>query len=67
MSRSVGVTPFPDPADRLARLEAKRDRKMARSAHAYVRGSTAQFYAWLGEIATLDDQQGLYLSLQGSY
>ncbi len=24
-------------------------------------------YAWLGEIATLDDQQGLYLSLQGSY
>ncbi len=24
-------------------------------------------YAWLGEIATLDRQQGLYLSLQGSY
>ncbi|MDX7951690.1 DUF2252 family protein [Lichenihabitans sp. Uapishka_5] len=50
MSRSAGVTPFPDPADRLARLEARRDRKMARSAHAYVRGSTAQFYQWLREI-----------------
>jgi hypothetical protein len=24
-------------------------------------------YAWFGEIATLDDQRGLYLSLQGSY
>ncbi|KUM41490.1 DUF3034 family protein [Pseudomonas sp. EpS/L25] len=24
-------------------------------------------YAWLGEVATLDDQEGLYLSLQGSY
>jgi len=35
------------PADRLAALSAKQALKMARSAHAYVRGSTVQFYAWL--------------------
>ena len=33
--------------DRLAILTADRRRKMAASAHAYVRGSTTQFYAWL--------------------
>ena len=36
-------------AERLRRLTQARDLKMARSAHAYVRGSTAQFYRWLGE------------------
>ncbi len=36
-------------ADRVAVLHAKRDLKMARSAHAYVRGNTAKFYEWLGE------------------
>ena len=35
------------PADRLATLSAKQTLKMARSAHAYVRGSTVQFYEWL--------------------
>src|SRR5271154_2616105 len=35
------------PADRAARLAETRRRKMARSAHAYVRGSTAKFYEWL--------------------
>src|ERR1700760_1308344 len=35
------------PADRLATLSAKQTLKMARSAHAYVRGSTVQFYSWL--------------------
>jgi uncharacterized protein (DUF2252 family) len=35
------------PGDRLAALTVKQTLKMARSAHAYVRGSTAQFYAWL--------------------
>ena len=34
-------------ADRAAALAATRNRKMARSAHAYVRGSTVKFYAWL--------------------
>ena len=34
-------------ADRQARLADIRDLKMARSSHAYVRGSTVQFYAWL--------------------
>ena len=35
--------------DRDEILEAKRTLKMARSAHAYVRGNTAKFYEWLAE------------------
>jgi uncharacterized protein (DUF2252 family) len=35
------------PADRLPALSVKQTLKMARSAHAYVRGSTVQFYQWL--------------------
>lgn len=38
-----------DPAKRLAVLHRSRDLKMARSAHAYVRGNTANFYDWLEE------------------
>ncbi|HEY0180754.1 MAG TPA: DUF2252 family protein [Dokdonella sp.] len=34
-------------AERLSRLDAERTLKMARSAHAYVRGNTAKFYEWL--------------------
>lgn len=33
--------------DRAAQLRALQNAKMARSVHAYVRGNTAQFYAWL--------------------
>jgi uncharacterized protein (DUF2252 family) len=33
--------------ERLPVLHARRDLKMARSAHAYVRGNTARFYEWL--------------------
>ena len=36
------------PEDRIAVLEQRRKFKMARSAHAYVRGSTMSFYEWLG-------------------
>jgi uncharacterized protein (DUF2252 family) len=35
------------PADRLQALRLQQSLKMARSAHAYVRGSTAKFYEWL--------------------
>ena len=35
------------PADRTTRLKVQQTLKMARSAHAYVRGSTVQFYQWL--------------------
>lgn len=35
------------PADRASRLKVQQTLKMARSAHAYVRGSTVQFYEWL--------------------
>ena len=37
----------PRPQDRQAILLADRNRKMAASAHAYVRGSTTRFYEWL--------------------
>lgn len=35
------------PVDRMKYLARERNRKMAVSAHAYVRGSTARFYEWL--------------------
>lgn len=39
---------FPrDHQARIPLLEARRDLKMSRDAHAYVRGSTARFYEWL--------------------
>jgi uncharacterized protein (DUF2252 family) len=38
---------LPAPQHRLARLAQRRRQKMATSAHAYVRGSTVQFYKWL--------------------
>lgn len=37
----------PSAAERHSILDANRTRKMARSAHAYVRGNTAKFYEWL--------------------
>jgi uncharacterized protein (DUF2252 family) len=37
----------PRPSERLEPLSELRNLKMARSAHAYVRGSTLQFYEWL--------------------
>jgi uncharacterized protein (DUF2252 family) len=37
------------PADRISTLKLQQTLKMARSAHAYVRGSTVKFYQWLEE------------------
>lgn len=37
----------PKPDERATRLIEVRNLKMARSSHAYVRGSTAKFYEWL--------------------
>ena len=39
------------PRERAAALERQRTLKMAKSAHAYVRGNTLQFYEWLGGLA----------------
>src|SRR6195952_4850230 len=39
------------PGDRAAMLTDSRNLKMARSAHAYVRGNTRQFYEWLQTVA----------------
>jgi len=38
---------LPGPTERAAALKARRQLKMARSAHAYVRGNTKNFYEWL--------------------
>ncbi|RYG95438.1 MAG: DUF2252 domain-containing protein, partial [Alphaproteobacteria bacterium] len=38
---------YPAPGERMPFLVAERNRKMAASAHAYVRGSTVRFYDWL--------------------
>lgn len=40
------------PEERAALLAAERNRKMAASAHAYVRGSTVRFYEWLDGAAS---------------
>lgn len=40
---------MPPPENRAATLDARRMLKMARSAHAYVRGNTAHFYKWLAQ------------------
>jgi uncharacterized protein (DUF2252 family) len=39
--------PTAEPVGRMRALVAERNRKMAASAHAYVRGSTVKFYEWL--------------------
>ena len=41
------LSDFTKPEQRSAALTAERNRKMAASAHAYVRGSTVRFYQWL--------------------
>ena len=44
---SIAKISIPSVADRSAVLRAEKKRKMARSAHAYVRGATIKFYEWL--------------------
>ena len=44
----TSTTP-PSPESRAQVLEQSRQRKMARSAHAYVRGNTLKFYEWLAQ------------------
>ena len=46
------------PTKRLTVLEERRRLKMARSAHAYVRGNTVQFYEWLKESSAKKLPQG---------
>jgi len=41
----------PLPTQRTSALTARRELKMAKSAHAYVRGSTARFYEWIASPA----------------
>jgi uncharacterized protein (DUF2252 family) len=46
------------PGDRIRALLTERNRKMASSAHAYVRGSTKRFYEWLSQSAHVEIPQG---------
>ena len=46
MMKKISVKP-PEPKVRQAALQETRNRKMARSAHAYVQGNTTKFYEWL--------------------
>ncbi|WP_420997770.1 DUF2252 family protein [Cupriavidus sp. 30B13] len=48
----------PSPEERQEKLARLRNLKMARSAHAYVRGNTLQFYDWLNDAAVRDLPQG---------
>lgn len=48
----------PAPDQRSKVLDAKRELKMARSAHAFVRGSTQQFYEWVASPSTTDIPSG---------
>ncbi|HET9623595.1 MAG TPA: DUF2252 family protein [Kofleriaceae bacterium] len=45
------MPPLPSPVNRVATLLGRRDLKMARSAHAFVRGSTERFYEWIASPA----------------
>lgn len=49
---------YPAPSERAAVLLALQRAKMARSAHAYVRGSTTKFYEWLGSSTTRSLPEG---------
>jgi uncharacterized protein (DUF2252 family) len=49
---------LPRPAERASVLSALRNAKMARSAHAYVRGNTVKFYEWLAGLKRSQLPQG---------
>jgi uncharacterized protein (DUF2252 family) len=51
------VIPSSD-GERGAALDRTRNKKMARSAHAYVRGNTAQFYDWLASQSSVKIPEG---------
>ncbi len=51
----------PHPDDRATRLLAARNLKMARSSHAYVRGSTTKFYEWLSTGVALPEGPPIWI------
>ena len=57
MAKSKALT-LPGYDQRQSVLGARRSLKMARSAHAYVRGNTRKFYEWLGTSAAQDLPRG---------
>ena len=57
MSRKL-ITNKPTPSKRQDLLRTAKNLKMARSAHAYVRGSTLKFYDWLSSVDTRSLPEG---------
>jgi uncharacterized protein (DUF2252 family) len=52
----------PKPSERRSRLLNSQNLKMARSAHAYVRGNTAKFYEWLEKaVGTVPDGPPIWI------
>ncbi|MGS0984034.1 DUF2252 family protein [Burkholderia glumae] len=51
------------PRRRAGELAARRNRKMARSVHAYVRGNTARYYEWLenAKVGTLPEGPAIWI------
>lgn len=47
MTKKSAARPYPEPDDRRSRLAELRRQKMARSPHAYERGTAAHFYSWV--------------------
>ncbi|WP_408368157.1 DUF2252 family protein [Paraburkholderia sediminicola] len=45
--KNITRNKLPKPVARQALLTTRRSARMARSAHAYVRGNTSKFYEWL--------------------
>jgi len=58
MAKKSTAQPARTQKDRLPQLHRRRDLKMARDAHAYVRGSTERFYEWLAVERGRDLPQG---------
>ncbi|MFO0614948.1 MAG: DUF2252 family protein [Polyangiaceae bacterium] len=54
----LSLTVPPNPTDRTATLLSRRALKMARSAHAFVRGSTEQFYQWIASASGIHLPRG---------
>src|SRR3954452_16409335 len=48
----------PSPAERRQRLHQLRALKMARGAHAFVRGSTERFYDWIASVGGIHLPEG---------
>ncbi|MEK6349335.1 MAG: DUF2252 family protein [Burkholderia sp.] len=61
--KSAPVVNYVRPRQRAGKLAIRRNAKMARSVHAYVRGNTARYYEWLAEakVGTLPEGPAIWI------